>query len=155
MARQEASRPRTTVGRTMEWSLVVTVVSSPELFGVLRRDLSPEDFEEDRCRVLFEVLEAFTGEGRVTFPLEEVLTRLDDETWGAELVRDVMSGEYQPNAAQLVQDGVLKMKAKALLAQRRKVMTRLEKAGTDDERTRLLQEHKFLGEEITRLKGND
>jgi len=154
-SRQEVSRPRVAAGRTMEWSLLVTVVSSPELFGVLRRDLSPEDFEEDRCRLLFEILETMTGEGRVTFPLEEVLARLDDEAWGSDLVRDVMSGEYQPNAAQLVQDGVLKMKEKALLAQRRKVMVRLEKATTDEERTRLLQEHKFLGEEITRLKGND
>jgi len=66
-----------------------------------------------------------------------------------------MSGEYQPHAAQLVQDGIRKMKAKTLLTQRKKVMARLEKAVTDDERTRLLQEHKFLGEEITRLKGND
>lgn len=153
--RQEASRPRITVGRTLEWSLVVTVVSTPELFGALRRDLSPEDFEEDRCRLLFEILEGMTREGRVTFPLDEVLARLDDETWGTELVRDVMSGEYQANAAQLVQDGVLKMRGKAILAQRRKVMARLEKAATDDERTQLLQEHKFLGEEITRLKGND
>jgi uncharacterized protein (DUF2236 family) len=134
---------------------VVTVVSSPELFGVLRRDLSPEDFEEDRCRALFEILETMTGEGRVTFPLDEVLSRLDDEAWGTELVRDVMSGEYQPNAAQQVQDGVRKMRGKTLLTQRRKVMVRLEKATTDEERTRLLQEHKFLGEEITRLKGND
>ena len=49
----------------------------------------------------------------------------------------------------------MKMKGKTLQAQRKKVMARLEKAVTDEERTRLLQEHKFLGEEITRLKGND
>ena len=153
--REVSSRPRTASGRTAEWSLVVTVVSSPELFGTLRRDLSPEDFEEDRCRALFEVLEAMTGEGRIGFPLDEVLERLNDETWGEELVRDVMSGEYQPNAAQMVRDGVLKTREKTLLAQRRKVMARLEKAATDEEKTRLLQEHKFLGEEITRLKGND
>jgi hypothetical protein len=138
----------------VEWSLVVTVVSTPELFGVLRRDLSPEDFEEDRSRVLLEILEALAVEGRVTFPLDEVLARLD-EGLGADLIRDVMSGEYQPHAAQLVQDGIQKMKTKTLLAQRKKVMARLEKAVNDDERTRLLQEHKFLGEEITRLKGND
>lgn len=154
--RQESSRPRGTAsGRTLEWSLLVTVVSSPELFGALRRDLSPEDFEEDRCRALFDVLEALTSEGKGTFPLEDVLSRLGDEAWGGELVRDVMSGEYQPNAPQLVQDGVLKMRGKALLTQRRKVLVRLEKATTDEERTRLLQEHKFLGEEITRLKGTD
>ena len=155
-ARQEASKPRTTAtGRTLEWSLVVTVVSSPELFGVLRRDLSPEDFEEDRCRILFEILESMTGEGRVTFPLEEVLVRLGDEAWGSDLVRDVMSGEYQPNAAKVVQDGVLKLKEKALLAQRRKVQVRLEKATDEGEKLRLLQEYKFLKEESTRFKGND
>jgi len=153
--RSEASRPRTASGRTAEWSLVVTVVSSPELFGVLRRDLSPDDFEEDRCRALVEVMEALAGEGRAAFPLDEVLERLNDETWREELIRDVMSGEYQPNAAQMVRDGVLKMREKTLLAQRRKVKARLEKAATDEEKTRLLQEHKFLGEEITRLKGND
>jgi DNA primase len=155
-ARKEASRPRVSAtGRTVEWSLVVTVVSSPDQFGVLRRNLSPEDFEEERCRVLLEILEAMVGEGRTAFSLDEVLTRLDDDVWGAELVKDVMSGEYQSNAAQVVKDGVLKMREKNLLAQRRKVLGRLEKAATDEERTRLLQEHKFLGEEITRLKGND
>jgi DNA primase len=154
--RQEATRPRVSAsGRTVEWSLVVTVMSSPELFGALRRDLSPDDFEEDRCRVLLEILESLAGEGRQAFSLEEVLARLNDEIWGAELVRDVMSGEYQANAGQIVRDGILKMKEKNLLAQRRKVLGRLEKAVTDDERTRLLQEHKFLGEEISRLKGND
>jgi len=156
VARQQAAQPRSVVtGRSAEWSLVVTVVCFPELFGVLRRDLSPEDFEEDRCRRLLEILEILAVERDGAFPLEEILSRLDDEVLGADLVRDVMSGEYQAHAAKQVQDGVLKMKEKALLAQRKKVLGRLERAVTDDERTRLLQEHKFLGEEITRLKGND
>jgi len=156
VARAEESRPRSAAaGRTAEWSLVVTVVSSPELFGTLRRDLSPEDFEEDRCRALVEVLEELDREGKGSFPLDDVLARLNDETWGGDLVRDVMSGEYSANAPQLVKDGVRKLKEKTLQAQRRKVLGRLEKAVTEEERTRLLQEHKFLGEEITRLKGND
>jgi DNA primase len=155
-ARDEASRPKATVtGRSVEWSLVVTVVSFPELFGVLRRDLSSEDFEEDRCRALLEVLEGLANEGRAGFPLDEVLGRLGDEALGAELVRDVMSGEYQANGAELLRGGVRKMKEKNLLAQRRKVLARLEKATDEGEKTRLLQEYKFLKEESTRLKGND
>jgi DNA primase len=155
-ARQEAGQSRTmATGRTVEWSLVVTVVSFPELFGVLRRDLSPEDFEEDRCRMLLEILEGMVREGRLNFPLDEILSRWNDQARGVELLRDVMSGEYQSNAPRQLQDGVLKMKAKVLSNQRRKVLARLDKAATEDERTRLLQEHKFLGEEISRLKGND
>lgn len=156
VVRQQAAQPRARVsGRSVEWSLVVTVVCYPELFGLLRRDLSPDDFEEERCRRVLEILEDLTAERAGQFPLEDVLARLNDETWEAELVRDVMSGEYQTNAPQQIRDGVLKMKEKTLLAQRKKVMQRLERAVDDDERTRLLQEHKFLGEEITRLKGND
>jgi hypothetical protein len=155
-ARDEASKPKAPqVGRSVEWSLVVTVVSFPELFGVLRRDLSLEDFEEDRCRSLLEVLEALDHEGRVGFPMEEILTRLGDEALGSELVRDVMSGEYQTNGAELLRGGVQKMKEKTLLVQRRKVLARLEKATDEGEKTRLLQEYKFLKEESTRLKGND
>lgn len=154
-AQQAGPQVRSAGGRSLEWSLLMTVVSSPEFFGVLRRDLSPEDFEEDRCRVLFEILEEFEGGGKASFPLELILARLGNETWGAELVRDVMSGEFQTNAGQLVNDGVKRMRERNLVAQRRKVMARLEQATTDQERTRLLQEHKFLGEEITRLKGND
>jgi len=139
----------------VEWSLVVTVVSFPELFKVLRRDLSLEDFEEERCRALLEILEEMMGEGMSNFPLEEILSRWNDQDRGSELVRDVMSGEYQTNALLQLQDGVLKVKAKTLLNQRRKVLARLDKAINEDERIRLLQEHKFLGEEISRLKGND
>jgi hypothetical protein len=155
-ARQERNQPRVVAtGRTVEWSLVVTLVSFPELFGVLRRDLSPEDFEEDRCRSLLEVLESLVVEGRGTFPLDEILSRWNDELGGAELVHDVMSGEYQANPLRQLQDGVLKMKAKTLLNQQRKVKARLDKATSEGEQTQLLQEHKFLGEEISRLKGND
>ncbi len=155
-ARKEAARPKYSgFGRTIEWSVVVAIVSSPDLFGVLRRDLSVEDFEEDRCKHLFEVLELLVSEGQTSFPLDQILERLNDEALGADLIRDVMSGEYQPHAPQLVHDGIRKMKEKALLAHRRKVMVHLERATNDDERTRLLQEHKFLGEEISRLKGND
>jgi len=154
--RKEEARPRTSPqGRTVEWSLVAAVVSTPDLFGVLRRDLSPEDFEEDRSRAVLEILEALDGEGKGSFPLEEVLARLGEGPWSDDLVRDVMSGEYQPNAAQLVRDGVLKMRRRVLETQRQRVKARLEKAASDEEKTRLLQEHKFLGEEITRLKGND
>jgi len=156
LARLQTSQPKASMtGRSVEWSLVVTVVCFPELFGVLRRDLSPEDFEEDRCRRVLEILEELATEREGFFPLEEILTQLEDDALGADLVRDVMSGEYQAHAARQVQDGVLKMKEKTLLVQRKKVLGRLERAVTDDERTRLLQEHKFLGEEITRLKGND
>lgn len=155
-AREEAAKPRPSVtGRSVEWSLVVTAVSFPELYGVLRRDLSPEDFEEDRCRALLDILETLAAEGRETFPLEEVLGRLEDEVLAGELVRDVMSGEYQTNAAEQLRGGVQKMKEKNLLAQRRKVLARLEKASDEGEKTRLLQEYKFLKEESTRLKGND
>ncbi len=155
-AKREVSASRALAsGRTVEWSLVVTVVSFPELFKVLRRDLSLEDFEEERCRALLEILEEMMGEGMSNFPLEEILSRWNDQDRGSELVRDVMSGEYQTNALLQLQDGVLKVKAKTLLNQRRKVLARLDKAINEDERIRLLQEHKFLGEEISRLKGND
>jgi DNA primase len=155
-AREEVSKSKATMsGRSVEWSLVVTVVSFPELFGVLRRDLSLEDFEEDRCRSILDVLEAMNREGREGFPLEEVLERMDDEALGSELVRDVMSGEYQANGAETLRGGVQKLKEKTLLAQRRKVVARLEKATDEGEKTRLLQEYKFLKEESTRLKGND
>ena len=155
-ARRESTfSPGRAAGRTVEWSLLVTVVSYPELFKVLRRDLSLEDFEEERCRALLEILEEMMGEGMSNFPLEEILSRWNDQDRGSELVRDVMSGEYQTNALLQLQDGVLKVKAKTLLNQRRKVLARLDKAINEDERIRLLQEHKFLGEEISRLKGND
>jgi DNA primase len=144
-----------TKGRTVEWSLVVTVVSFPELFKVLRRDLSLEDFEEDRCRSVLEILEGMVGEGKETFPLDEILSQWNNEVLGTDLVRDVMSGEYQTNAVQQLQDGVLKIKSKTILNRRKKVLALLDKATSEDERTRLLQEHKFLGEEISRLKGND
>lgn len=153
--RQRSSSPKASViGRSVEWSLVVTVVCCPELYPILRQEISPEGFEEDRCRKVMEVLEDLEP-SRGVIPLEEVLGRLNDEGIGRELVRDVMSGEYQAHAERQLRDGILKIKEKVLLNQRKKVLWQLEKAITDDERTRLLQEHKYLGEEITRLKGND
>lgn len=153
LASQEAASARQAAGRSSEWTLVAAVVSHPELYGALRRDLSPDDFDEGRCRAVLEVLESLVSEG-AGVTLETLVPRLD-ENLGAELARDVMSGEYERNAEKVIRENVARLKTRALEAQRAKVRSRLEKASTDEERMRLLQEHKFLNEEITRLKGND
>ncbi len=153
-ARQKAPRSGGS-GRSLEWSLVVIVVSSPELFKELRKELSPEDFEEDRCRALLGILEDMVAEGQGSFPLSEIVSRLNNETWTEELEKDVMSGEYVAHAEEQLRGGVSKIKVRTLSEQRRKVKARLDQATSDDEKTRFLQEHKFLGEEISRLKGND
>ncbi len=153
LASNRAVSARQAAGRSLEWTLVAAVVSHPELYGALRRALSPDDFEEDRCRAVLEVLESLVSDGS-SATLEAIVPRLD-ESVSAELARDVMSGEYETNAERLVFDGVTRLRERTLLAQRRRVLGRLERAETDEERTRLLQEHKFLGEEITRLKGKD
>ena len=122
---------------------------------MLLRGLSPDDFEEDRCRALVEVMEALAGEEGRPSPSTRCLSGWERRATGAEeLIRDVMSGEYRVKRGPNGEDGVLKMRAKTFgPAQEGKA--RLEKAATEEEKTRLLQEHKFLGEEITRLKGND
>lgn len=155
VARQLAAQPKSAAtGRSAEWSLVVTVVCFPELFGVMRRDLSPEDFEEDRCRRLLEILEALSSEREGVFPLEEILARLDDEVLGADLVRDVMSGEYQAHAGQVVGEGIVRIKVRNLKARQKAISGRMPRA-PEAEQTQLLMEHKFLEQEIARLKGND
>lgn len=153
LASREAAGTRQAVGRSLEWTVVAAVVSHPELYGALRRGLSPDDFEEDRCRAVLEVLESLVSEG-TGVTLETLVPKLD-ESLGAELTRDVMSGEYETNADRLVGDGVSRLRERTLKAQRSRVLRRLERAETEEERLRLAQEHTFLNREITRLKGKD
>jgi DNA primase len=153
LALREPARARAAGGRTLEWALVATVVGHPELYGVLRQDLSPDDFQEERCRKVLEALEEFVTEGAAV-TLELMVPKLD-EAVGAELARDVMSGEFETNAERVLREGSAKVKAQALLWQRRRVLDLIERAETDEERTRLVQEHMFLNKEITRLKGMD
>ena len=153
LALREPARARPAGGRTLEWALAATVVGHPELYGVLRQNLSPEDFQEERCRKILEALEEFVAEGAVV-TLDLMVPKLD-EAVGAELARDVMSGEFDTNAERVLREGAAKVKAQALLWQRRRVLDLIDRAGTDEERTRLVQEHMFLNKEITRLKGKD
>ncbi len=153
LASRDVAGARQAAGRSLEWTLVAAVVSHPELYGTLRRGVSPDDFEEDRCRAVLEVLEGLVSEG-ASVTLETLVPKLD-EGLGAELTRDVMSGEYETNADRLVGDGVTRLRERALKAQRSRVLRKLERAETEEERTRLAQEHTFLNKEITRLKGKD
>jgi DNA primase len=140
--------------RSAEWMLMMAVLTKPELFGRLRRDLSPESFFEARSRRLFEVVDALIVEG-TDLVIEAVLIRVGDEDWVDDLVRTVMSGELESIAERVLEDGLLYLKKKKLTLQRKRVGERLRQVAGDAEEThRLMQEILFLDREITRLKGN-
>jgi hypothetical protein len=87
--------------------------------------------------------------------IEAVLAKFGEEAWTEELVRSVMSGELESIAEQVLEDGLLYLKKKKLMLQRKRVGERLRQVAGDSEETqRLMQEILFLDREITRLKGN-
>ena len=87
--------------------------------------------------------------------METVLERAGDAAWKEDLVRNVMSGEFEANAGQVIDDGLLYLKKRKLMLQRKRVGERLRQVAGDSEETqRLMQEILFLDREITRMKGN-
>ena len=133
----------------------MAVMTQPSLFGRLRRDFSPETLTESRSKELFEVLDGLALTENGAFPLETVLERAGDAAWKEDLVRNVMSGEFEANAGQVIDDGLLYLKKRKLMLQRKRVGERLRQVAGDSEETqRLMQEILFLDREITRMKGN-
>jgi DNA primase len=142
--------------RSVEWSLMMAVLTRPDLYGRLRRDVSPEFFSETRSRELFGVLDDLLGSGILkSLPLDLVLERVGEAGWKDEMVKAVMSGEFDQNAEQVLDDGIRMLGKKKLISQRKRVGEMLRQVAGDPEETqRLMQEILFLDREITRMKGN-
>jgi len=141
--------------RSIEWSLMMAILTRPDLYGRLRRDVSPEFFSEARSRELFSILDELLGGGAVTsLPLELVLERAGEVVWKDEMVKAVMSGEFDQNAEQVLDDGMKMLGKRKLISQRKRVGEMLRQVAGDPEETqRLMQEILFLDREITRMKG--
>jgi DNA primase len=134
---------------------MMAVLTRPDLYGRLRRDVSPEFFSETRSRELFGVLDDLLGSGILKIlPLDLVLERVGEAGWKDEMVKAVMSGEFDQNAEQVLDDGIRMLGKRKLISQRKRVGEMLRQVAGDPEETqRLMQEILFLDREITRMKG--
>jgi len=141
--------------RTNDWVLCVSVAAHGGMFRKVRSSVSPEDFVDLQAKELFELMESLDSQEQGSWSWSQLLELTKDRPWNENLVRDVMSGEFQTNVEQLIQDIVVKMKVHSVQTRRSRVADALQKAGDEMERTRLLQEHVFLNKEISRLKGKD
>ena len=146
-------QPKLVIGSS-DLFVMAAVACNREHFPQVRNLISVEDLEDPRARALFIAMEeCFRAEES---SLEALLARLEDAGLRDLLLERISSGEFTTNQERLIQDGIRRIKRRALEKRREQVETELvHRAGGGGEPSLvkdLQAEKMYLDEEIESLK---
>ena len=122
-----------------ELRAVLAVISNPDEYQKMRRELTSDDFEDPVARELFLTLEECYSKGEVS--LSAMLVQSQDEEIQRQITGASASDEFHGDIAKYIDDSIMLIKRKALVRKREKLSERIKNlhpSTSDDEN--LLQE---------------
>lgn len=133
--RSEAKR----IKPNAELRAVLAVISNPDGYQKMRRELTSDDFEDPMARELFLNLEECYRKGEVS--LSAMLVQSQDEEIQRQITGASASDEFHGDMAKYIDDSIMLIKRKALIRKREKLSKRINSLHpvTSDDET-LLQE---------------
>ena len=132
-----------------DFQLLLVVLSHGEFYPVLRRHLTPQDFDEPVSKRLFEWFEEKLG----NFGLDQFMAEWEESPLKKEALQRLSTGELDQNPEQFLNDGVRRIKVRSLEKKRRSILDSLSNEGLMPEDLEgLLEEKMFIDSEIERYK---
>lgn len=135
--------------------LMLATVGSREHFSYVRQWIQPEDLEDPVAREIYVVLEESFRRNESS--LELLLERIADPAIVDLIGQRLATGEFEGKHDQVIRDGVMSIRRRALRRKVREVEVKLRRAasgvGESQDAVELLGEKMYLDKELQKLKG--
>ncbi len=102
---------------------LLAIIADLENYVLVRKELTPDDFEDPSAKKLFVMLEECFNENSLSFTT--LLSHCDDENLSNLITRAVSLGEFRDNTECAVRDSVMLLKARSAERQRERLMEQI------------------------------
>lgn len=152
--RPHGQHPQPTLQENPDWVLVACLIAHPELYGLFRRQASPEDLPDGELRGILRILDRsyFDTYNSGSIPTQE-LHELLPEALREDYSHRKKRGDFDLDPIALVRDGVRRIHLRNLQAKKRFIEAQLSRVGSVAEQEELLRDLRYLDEEIIRIRG--